>query len=114
MRRYVPPTPEIEVSTAFADFQLSSVPCPHESWFAFAESCAVTGATGTVALAIPARNRGCGGMFSPALQAFVFGHLIGSGFNQQSLVPDPVPVDPAGRWGDLSYIVMRYICGRLP
>src|SRR5262249_45380742 len=64
--------PEMEVSAASTDFQLRSVPCPHLTPAAAADSCAETGATGTAALAIPAWKRGWGGMFKPALHSLVF------------------------------------------
>ena len=63
---------EIDASTASADFQLNCVDCPQFTWFAWAESWAVTGATGTIALATPASNRGCGPSLRPRLKSFVF------------------------------------------
>src|SRR5579872_3470594 len=66
------PTPEMEVSTAFEESQFRVVDLPQSRLELRAESCAETGAIGTVALAIPARKRGCGGRFKPSFHSLVF------------------------------------------
>jgi hypothetical protein len=62
---------EIEVSTASEDFQFSCVEAPQITWLDWAESSAVTGAMGTMALATPASKRGSGPSFIPALKSLV-------------------------------------------
>src|ERR1700739_1374178 len=62
----------MESFAASVDFHEMSVACPQLTLADCACSCAVTGAIGTVALAIPAWNRGCGGIFNPSFHSLVF------------------------------------------
>ena len=61
----------MEMLAASAVFQFRFVDWPQARLVFCAESCAVTGEIGTVALATPAWKRGCGPMVKPSFQSLV-------------------------------------------